>query len=315
LTLNGLQTEKAKQHGGGMDAHQNLGNDAKIIDADNAESVSPDPNTPPPPTSPNTKIEAAEKPKDKSAAKFAALAREEKKIREEKEALKKEKAEIEAFKAEKEAIERAKANAKSDPIEYLKAAGLDYKYITEFVINNNELSESQKLEVLQAKIEEGEKAREAERKTEAAKQEKAALNQVFHSIETTIKSDPERFELLGQEGDDGLTTVYNVLEEYYSQNPNGNMTFEQAADLTEQYLLDEYKARSQSKKLQPKVPPVAEVGKKEDSSETSQARVKTPTTVTNAASSQSASIPPNLEAMTDKEREKLAIRLLEKSQS
>lgn len=228
-----------------MDAQASTDSATTTPAAEPAKSDTPAPAADPAAAAPATPAEPAKKPLDLGKG-FAALAREEQRVR----------AERQALKAEKEALGRhqtlldAAAKASENPIALLQAAGLTYEQVTDWILKNQqEPTAEDRVALLEQ--------REAER-VKAAKdaEEKAASDRATQQIETfkghlakAITDAGEKYELINAEG--AHEAVWEVIEGRF--NETGKlMPWNEAADLVEAHLEERAKKLLAAKKLQPK---------------------------------------------------------------
>lgn len=134
------------------------------------------------PETPPVEAPPAEDPK--IAARFAALSRREKQAVEKERAVKELEARIsqerEQYSRHLEAIQKAKEN----PVALLEAAGIDFDYLTRFILNDNKVAPDDKLGAIERRIAEVEAAAAA--KVEALQQ--AEIQRQEQYIETMIDS-------------------------------------------------------------------------------------------------------------------------------
>lgn len=200
------------------------------------------------------------------ASKFAALSRKEKAIRERERQLEARMQELEQrLKAKEEppaqveSEEPIEFRLKRDPFGTLKNLGLDYETLTKIALNDGKLTPEIQMQLMKEEMERqyGSKFKELEEKlTEKEKREQEEKhNQVVQNFKSEIasfvKENATDLELLSVEGDEGVQLVYDVIEEHY--NESGKiMDKQEAANLVEEYLLEEAKKRvglSKIKKL------------------------------------------------------------------
>lgn len=217
---------------------------------------------------------APEPPKqdDKFAAKFAALSKKEKQVRQREQAVDRRMAEMEAkFKAQEETLKpfmSLKDNASKDPgvlFENLKAAGLTEQQIIERYILKQEPTPEEKqtniLQQLQKEIEalksersrDIEMAKQNEAKSKEQGQQQAKDNYIKYLGEFVAKN-ADQYELI--RNNDSVDLIYDVIEEHYNLTEQENgagqgviLTERDAADRVEEFLLEQAKKLIETNKL------------------------------------------------------------------
>lgn len=180
------------------------------------------------------------------AKQFSALTREQKKLREQKAALKAREEKVTAY-------EKAVAQAKEDPLAFLQSIGLSYDDVFDAAIG------IKKKEDPAAKaLAEVEKLRaEAEREKLEAKlaHNRAQIEAAQRHIEKEVLNS-EKYELLTAQHEAGTLDVkkeiFAYIQGYYEQN-GVEVTIEQAADALETYLEETTERLLKTKKVQKKV--------------------------------------------------------------
>lgn len=217
---------------------ETLESEAKnIVDKDlKPESTS----TPPSPTEP-----AKEEPKPDSqvSPRLAFLAKEEKRLQEERKKFSEERNNPE-FKEFLE-FKKMKENKKDDPLGVLEKLGMTYDELTDYVISGKHTKDPsvRALEEKLAKLENEAKEKESKAKKDL---EEAQLNQFKSQIKEECLKNADEFELVNVWGAHNL--VYNVIQEHYDKTQEILPTNE-AAKKVEAYLEEESKKYSSSKKL------------------------------------------------------------------
>lgn len=157
------------------------------------------------------------------AAKFAALARKEKLIRERE-------AQLKALEQKVNSWEAAKATAKQNPMAILSEAGLSTDDLAEYLISNGKPKEktpSDEIRELREMI-------ERERQERAA-QEAEAREQSIKGMIKDLATSSDDYELVAAQGDDGIDLVFQVMAEYYNTHKQ-NLSLKQALSMTETWL-------------------------------------------------------------------------------
>lgn len=177
---------------------------------------------------------------------FAALAREEQRIRGERQALKAEQQAIAQHRAVLDAIAKAKEN----PLAALQATGLTYEQLTEWILQNQqEPTEADRLAALEKR--EQERQERAKADEEKAKQDVAAkqIETFKGNLTKAITDAGEKYELINAEG--AHEAVWEVIEGNFEKTGQV-MAWADAADLVEKHLEERAKKLLAAKKLQPK---------------------------------------------------------------
>jgi hypothetical protein len=232
---------------------------------------------------------AADPKADRLSPRFAAIAREEKRIREERAALK---AEREQFAADPEFSEYRKYRelkkvAKTDPkraIEFMEGMGMDYNTLTKLHLNNKEPTPEMIAKAAQERIDEFEK-RQREKEDEekkksdeaSAREEQQQIAQFQKNLGEFLKSGGEKFELVNAH-DDPAALVYNVIERHFieTEKEKGQgeiLDFDAAAEKAEALLwtraekflgLKKVQAKMGAKATDPAAAAAAQAGKREE---------------------------------------------------
>lgn len=185
-----------------------------------ATAAVPDPNLP------ATKPDVASPPvDDKSAAQFNALVRKEKGIfkrQQELEAREKVIAEREAkAKADLERWESIHGSAKTNPLKALKDLGLEYKDVTDFILNQEKPTVEAEIKAIRDEIinfrkqtEEEKKAAAEEAKKEAEKRNQEVVQEYQNQIASFVEQNADEFDLVHLFGAhamifSGIQTAYN----------------------------------------------------------------------------------------------------------
>lgn len=217
---------------------------------------------------------AVESTKDELVStRIAHIAKFEAKKREEQEALKrdreefnKSKSEFDPFYAKYKEFEAMRAK---DPVAAIKMLGFSDTDYVNFVAAQEDKStpEEKAAKVADAKIAEF-KAEQAKKEKEAeAKRDQEAQDEFRKDIGTTIKADPEQFELCNYYGEAAEALIFKTIQQGYEEdlktNPEAKpMSLEDAAKLVEGYYEDFHVEANKLKKFNktaeaPKEEPVA----------------------------------------------------------
>ena len=159
------------------------------------------------------------------AKRFAALTRREREIhRRQQEFSQKEKEFGEKYSKFQE-WEKARENAKLDPLGFLQANGLSYKEITDKILEDDNLTDEQKLErIADAKLEQYKKEQEAENERRRQEREKAEqeakdqelINRYKNQINQAVADKPE-YKFINHEGEAARDLVFEVAAEHYDR--------------------------------------------------------------------------------------------------
>lgn len=211
---------------------------------------------------------------ERFAAKFAALSRKEKAVRQREAQLQQQmqelEAKIKAMEQQQNEVQSYKSlpeRLKKEPFKVLQEQGLSFEQLAEMVLNDGKPTQDMILSEYEKKV--MSKVQELEQKLaekEAKEQEEryqAAIEQFQGQLTDFINETPE-YELI--KANDAADLVFQVIEEHH--NETGEiLSNKEACDAVEEYLLDEAKKlvdREKVKKLlQPQTPnkPAAPQGK------------------------------------------------------
>jgi len=209
---------------------------------------------------------------DKFAAKFAALARKEKELRDsqgkfvsERQRLEQERAEMEAWKTEQKTAKDALLNEiKGNPLKWLQEnAGYDFEALTKMQLNEQNPTPEMLIKRTREELESGYK-RELEELRNAMKakeeqEEKAQFEQTvsgFKSqISSFIDSNADTYELIKM--NDAQELVFEVIQEFY-ESSGKVLSIEEAAKHTEEHLEAEARKVFEAKKFKQTSQPKSE---------------------------------------------------------
>lgn len=219
-----------------------------------------------------TKPEAQTEEDRRFAAKFAALSRKEKALKQQEREIK---ARLAALEAQTKPKEEPKApetplemRLRRDPFKTLEELGIGYETLTRRALNEGKMTPEEQVLLLREEmkqefeskygkeIEELKKSRQEE--LEAAKKEKEAQQvQAYKSqIADFVKTNAEKYELLASESDASDLIYETILDQYTATlEANGEVTeedilsVEEAAERIENALLDEAKKRINLSKI------------------------------------------------------------------
>jgi len=171
---------------------------------------------------------------DSFAKRFAALARKEKKMRQETE-------ETKLIKDKYVDYDTAKKLAKTNPEEFLKKYDLSYEELTEYFISGRPKVDPKVLEI-QEELAKVKKERDEEKTRLQEETRQAAISKFKTEQMSVVKAAGAKFELINTTG--AYDLIYDVTKEYFEANKdeNGNgkiLSHEEAADMVEKYLEQE----------------------------------------------------------------------------
>lgn len=224
-----------------------------------AETVEEEPKQPPKP--------------DLSASRFAALARREKEARAREAAAEQKVKDAEARSKALEERDSKWARIKQDPLSALKEAGMSLSDIVNASYGKYEAPAADPLdEKLKPLLERSTKTEtqaeallkqvEELRNQLAQREQSEQYDRVMGGIQTELKSDPDKYELITSFGDEGENLVRDTMVEYWKVNQKV-LDYSEACDIVEKHYEEQYLARiSKTKKLaarmaQPSATPAA----------------------------------------------------------
>lgn len=285
-----------------------------------ATSEESEPQEPVKPTEPEKSKE-----EDRFAAKFAALSRKEKQIRQREQDIERRLKEVETRAKEAEAKlaqavdkESWKKQLQKDPFKGLEEAGLTYKELIERSIRGEgevtpEQKQAQMLQEMNERIEKlnaeilkrDEDAKQRDQQAQM-RQAQQLEKQLRMDIQKFIESKKEDLPLLSMD-DDATQTVFDAIEELAKENPVSSYEdalalVDKAALGLESYYEEEISKRARHPKIQ------GLLGAQKPSSEPSKPSSKS-ATLSNSLS-QSAAVPKNSANMSDDESKQYAASLL-----
>jgi DNA repair exonuclease SbcCD ATPase subunit len=190
----------------------------------------------------------AKKEEDRFAAKFAALSRKEKQIRQREQELEKRLRDIETrAKEAEEKLSRAegwKEQIKKDPFKALDDAGLTYQELIERSLKGEEMTPEKKQQMMLQEMNERierlnaelkKRDEESEKRQQMLQQQQAqAIEKQFRGeIQKFLDSKKDDFPLLSM-SEDAVDEVFTAVDEYAKENPVSS--FEEALALIEQVV-------------------------------------------------------------------------------
>ncbi len=241
-----------------------------------------------------------EEPVDLSA-RFAALARREKRAREVE-------ARLKAQQEQYQQWEHARKAAKTNPIAFMEQNGLSYKEITDYLLNDNAPTPEQRVKALEEKLEQDRADREAAEQGRREAEINRTIETAKANIEEYVLSQGEAYELIQANG--AYDTVFEVIQAYW--NRTGEMLpVDTAAKYVEEHLEEQARKLLSLKKLAPKA---AEAAVPELQPGLPSGRVNVaspgPTTLTNSLVAGASPPPAAGEYLSDEESKRRAAALL-----
>lgn len=252
-------------------------------------------------------------PKVDFSHKFAALAKKEKALYEQRKAIEGELSELNAWKASRE-------QAKKNPNKFLEANGLDFETIAKFNLEGGEERVPSELETIKEKLERLEKetesqkvAREEQEKAHLEKQYDAQINNFKKQIEEHAKQAAEKFEFINA-NPVHLNDVFELIEIHF-QKTQKILAIDEACQLVEDHIENEFKSKYASlSKLKGLLSPQEVAESKQQAYVPSQQQdirnhANRPTTLTNKITPE-ANYGRSVDQLTFEERRKQAASLL-----
>ena len=187
------------------------------------------------------------------AKKEAAIVRQRHELKAQMEAMTSQRSEMEKLRAEIDEVKGRKASYRSNPLAALEDAGLSYKELTDFILNNNTVSTESQIKALQDKISEVENARQRDHqereensKRQAAEREVQVIAEFKNEISNFISSKKDDYELTNLYESSDL--VYDTVEAYFEKTSKV-LSIPEACQLVETYLEKQVEKSLQTKKL------------------------------------------------------------------
>jgi hypothetical protein len=187
------------------------------------------------------------------AKKEAAIVRQRHELKAQMEAMTSQRSEMEKLRAEIDEVKGRKASYRSNPLAALEDAGLSYKELTDFILNNNTVSTESQIKALQDKISEVENARQRDHqereeaaKRQAAEREVQVIAEFKNEISNFISSKKDDYELTNLYESSDL--VYDTVEAYFEKTSKV-LSIPEACELVEKYLEKQVEKSLQTKKL------------------------------------------------------------------
>lgn len=270
---------------GGTASDPTLGAQAPAPEASKEVAVEPTPAPAPEP-------KKVEPKKDPQSSRFGALARKEKELRQQQQAVA---AQLKAAEAREAALKEKEArwdSAKKRPVQALKELGFSYSDVTADLLGNYKEPEvdpmdlkmkpwADKVDAVEPKVEELTRQINELRAALTQKEQQEAYDTAMGEIKRAAAANPEKYELISQFGDEAVDLVKDVIVEFWNENKK-MLDYSEACDIVESYYEREYLDRlTSTKKLKSKFPTPAP----EPSKPSPKKEAKEPSTLTNSLSS------------------------------
>lgn len=197
------------------------------------------------------------------AKKEAAIVRQRNELKAQMQALESQRSELDKLRQEIESVKGRRSSYKTNPLAALEDAGLSYKELTDFILNNQQISPEQKLKALEEKFEDKISRLEAQREEERklaeqreaerqAQREQAVIEEFKTEIGSYVAKNKDQFELTHLY--DSSDLVYDTVEAYYEQSGKV-LSIPEACELVEKYLEKQVEKSLQTKKLSSRLTP------------------------------------------------------------
>lgn len=147
-----------------------------------------------------------------------------------------------------------KERAKTDPLAFVKHHGIEYKQLTDQVLNDERPTPEMLISNLQAKIEALEAERSDERKAHDQKQRDQLVSTFRDGIKDFVETNGEKFELIKAFGahDQIFNMIHNHWKETGGQDGGEYLPVEKVAEYLENQMFEEAQKLMTLKKLSPK---------------------------------------------------------------
>ncbi len=189
--------------------------------------------------------EVKPQPRSNDAKRFAALAKEEKKLARERNELRAMRQELENGLAEVRQFNQLRQTAKQDPLRAVREGlGLEYEDLTSAVLNDGKPAPETQIKALKEELDEFKAETAAERDTRIKAQksrlineEKQTLNQFYGDVKDFVTTNAQTYEYVNLF--DAANLVGQVIELNF-QKTKKIMSYEEAAQMTDDYLMREF---------------------------------------------------------------------------
>lgn len=191
--------------------------------------------------------------RERNSERFAALARKEAEVYRKQQAVRQQQAEIARQAEEVKAFQDLRRQAALNPVEALKALGLSYEQITEYMMNDNKPTPSLEVVSLRQEMEDFKKQQQTERdaarrqaESMAAQEQQQIIEQFRGEVTDYVKQHSETYELTALYSADNL--VYQVIEEAFNQSGKV-LAIPEAAKMVEEHLEELAQQAQRTKKF------------------------------------------------------------------
>ena len=192
----------------------------------------------------------AEPAPDPFSRRFAQLAREQKKLRQERDEMKRVQQELDARKGTVSTYDDLQKLARDNPYEVMQKLGLDYEALSKQVLQDGEKDPQQEMlneiQSLKAELESIKKAEEEKSaQAQQSKQEKARIEWI-DEIKTFVdnSSDEGRYEIINAVGQEAYELIAEVQTAHY-QDTQEVMPYDEAALMVENHLEEQFSTEAQ----------------------------------------------------------------------
>ena len=208
-------------------------------------------------TEPKTEEVVPQTDEDKRfAAKFAALTRKEKAIRESEKRVNARIKELESKIAAQPKVEVAapeeplERRLRKDPFKTLESQGMGYETLTQIALNGGKLTPEIQMQLMReeieakysAQIEAVNKKLEAREQQDKQEKEQAWVTDFKGKIATQISTAANDYELVAAEGQEGVDAVFEIIDAYYRETGEA-LDIKEAVEAAEEELLEQARKR------------------------------------------------------------------------
>lgn len=182
------------------------------------------------------------KPKERSADRFASLARKEAEVYRKAQAIRQQQAELARQAEEIKNFQALKSKAVLNPLDALKELGLTYEQVTEYVLNDNKptpsaevLTLKQELEEFKRQNAERESRQEQQRREMAEREQRQIITAFRDEVNEYVSQHAETYELTSLYN--GAYLVSDVIEQNF-KDTGKLLSIPEAAKMVEEYYED-----------------------------------------------------------------------------
>lgn len=182
------------------------------------------------------------------ASRFAALTKREKSILHQQRMMQEKAKDLEALTK----YEEAKKSAKNNPIAVLESLGLDYKYLTDFILNDNKPTTEGKLGTLEQQVQALTQQLAEKAQVEEQMKQERAVNEFKGKIKDHVEKNADAYELIRV--NNAFDTVYEVACSVYDET--GEIPdIDEVAKNVEAHLESELDKLKEAKKVRSRFAP------------------------------------------------------------